>query len=48
MSATSMEWKHHYHTLTEQETEEVIQGVADLIVNFLKGIQVVAAGRAGR
>ena len=37
MPATFIERKRHYHTLSEQETDEVIEAVADLIVNFLKG-----------
>lgn len=37
MPANSIEWKRHYHTLSEQETDEVVEAVADLIVNFLKG-----------
>lgn len=36
MPPTSIESKRHYHTLSEQETDEVIVAVADLIVNFLK------------
>lgn len=36
MPATAIELKRHYHTLSEQETEEVIEGVAELIVYFLK------------
>ncbi len=27
----------HYHTLSEQETDEVVEAVADLIVTFLTG-----------
>lgn len=32
-----IELKRHVHTLTEKETNEVVDVVADLIVNFLKG-----------
>lgn len=31
------ELKRHYHKLSEKETDEVVEAVADLIVNFLKG-----------
>ncbi|HOL72871.1 MAG TPA: hypothetical protein PLA43_20485 [Bryobacteraceae bacterium] len=37
MPPTSIERKRHYHTLSEQETDGVVDAVADLIVNFLKG-----------
>ncbi len=37
MPSTSIERKCHYHTLSEQETDGVVDAVADLIVNFLKG-----------
>lgn len=37
MPPASIEWKRHYHTLSEQETDGVVDAVADLIVNFLKG-----------
>jgi hypothetical protein len=33
----SIELKRHYHELSEKETNEVVETVADLIVNFLKG-----------
>ncbi len=36
MPATPIERKRHYHTLSERETDEVVDAVADLIVNFLK------------
>ena len=32
-----IELKRHFHTLSEKETDEVVDAVADLIVNFLKG-----------
>lgn len=32
-----IELKRHFHTLSEKETDEVVDVVADLIVNFLKG-----------
>jgi len=35
--ATSIERKRHYHLLSEQETDDVVDAVADLIVSFLKG-----------
>jgi hypothetical protein len=35
--STSIERKRHYHTLSEQETNDVVDAVADLIVNYLKG-----------
>jgi hypothetical protein len=31
-----IELKRHFHTLSEKETDEVVDVVADLIVNFLK------------
>ncbi len=37
MPATSIERKRHYHTLAERETNDVVDAVADLIVNSLKG-----------
>lgn len=37
MPPTSIERKRHYHTLSERKTDEVVDAVADLIVNFLKG-----------
>ena len=37
MPPTSIERKRHYHTLSEQETDNVVDAVADLIVNYLKG-----------
>ena len=30
------ELKRHFHTLSEKETDEVVDAVADLIVNFLQ------------
>jgi len=36
-TTTSIELKRHYHKLSEKETNEVVETVADLIVNFLKG-----------
>lgn len=33
----TIELKRHLHTLSEKETDEVVDVVADLIVNFLKG-----------
>ena len=32
----TIELKRHFHTLSEKETDEVVDAVADLIVNFLK------------
>jgi len=32
----TIELKRHYHTLSEKETNEVVEAVADLIVTFLK------------
>ncbi len=32
----TIELKRHYHTLSEKETTEVVEAVADLIVTFLK------------
>ena len=40
MPTTSIEWKRHYHMLSESESDEVVELVADLIVNFLKGKRV--------
>ena len=37
MPPASIERKRHYHALSEQETDGVVDAVADLIVNFLKG-----------
>ena len=37
MPPTSIERKCHYQTLSERETDEVVDAVAGLIVNFLKG-----------
>lgn len=37
MPPTSIERERHYYTLSEQETHGVVDAVADLIVNFLKG-----------
>lgn len=31
-----IELKRHFRTLSEKETDEVVDAVADLIVNFLK------------
>ena len=36
-TTASIELKRHYHELSEKETNEVVETVADLIVNFLKG-----------
>lgn len=36
MPPTSIERKRHYHTLSERETDNVVDAVADLIVNYLK------------
>lgn len=36
MPTPSIELKRHFHTLSEKETDEVVDVVADLIVNFLK------------
>ncbi len=33
----TIEIKSHFHTLSDKETDEVVDAVADLIVNFLKG-----------
>ena len=33
----TLELTRHYDTLSEQETDEVVEAVADLMVNFLKG-----------
>lgn len=33
----TIELKRHFHTLSEKETDEVVDVVADLIVNFLNG-----------
>ena len=33
----TIELKRRFHTLSEKETDEVVDVVADLIVNFLKG-----------
>ena len=44
----TMELTRHFHTLSEQETNEVVEDVADLIVNFLRGRREPArAGGAG-
>lgn len=40
MQASSTEWKRHYQPLSEQETDVVVELVADLIVNFLKSKRV--------
>jgi hypothetical protein len=32
-----IELKRHYHTLSEKETQGVVEAVAELIVTFLKG-----------
>ncbi len=32
----TIEFKRHVHRLSEQETDELVEAVADLIVNFLK------------
>lgn len=37
MPPTSIERKRHYHRLSERETNDVVDAVADLIVNYLKG-----------
>lgn len=37
MPTPPIELKRHFHTLSEKETDEVVDVVADLIVNFLKG-----------
>lgn len=37
MATPPIELKRHFHTLSEKETDEVVDVVADLIVNFLKG-----------
>ncbi len=37
MPPTSIERKRHYRKLSERETNDVVDAVADLIVNFLKG-----------
>lgn len=36
MPTPPIELKRHFHTLSEKETDEVVDVVADLIVNFLK------------
>ncbi|MBI2192063.1 MAG: hypothetical protein HYU36_08770 [Planctomycetes bacterium] len=36
MPSPPIELKRHFHTLSEKETDEVVDVVADLIVNFLK------------
>ena len=36
MPTTSIELKRHFRTLPPKETDEVVEAVADLIVNFLK------------
>ncbi len=36
MPTASIERKRHYHLLSEQETDDVVEVVADLILNFLK------------
>ena len=36
MATPPIELKRHFHTLSEKETDEVVDVVADLIVNFLK------------
>ena len=33
----TIEFKRHVRRLSEQETDELVEAVADLIVNFLKG-----------
>ena len=37
MHPASTEFKRHYQPLSERETDDVIELVADLIVNFPKG-----------
>ena len=37
MQTRPTEWKRHYQPLSEQETDDVVELVADLIVNFPKG-----------
>ena len=32
----TIELKRHFHTLSEKETDEVVEIVADLVVNYLK------------
>jgi hypothetical protein len=32
----AIELKRHFHTLSEKETDEVVEIVADLVVNYLK------------
>ena len=48
MATTSIELKRHYSELSDKETNEVIEAVADLIVNFLKGSKTSVAGDSGR
>lgn len=37
-----IELKRHYHTLSEKETQGVVEAVAELIVTYLKGRRQVA------
>ena len=37
MVQTAIEIKRHYSELSEKETGEVVEAVADMIVNFLMG-----------
>ncbi len=47
MSPTpQIELKRHYHTLSEKETQGVVEAVAELIVTFLKGKRQAAQPEA--
>ncbi len=48
MATTSIELKRHYSELSDKETNEVIEAVADLIVHFLKGCNISVTGDYGR
>ena len=44
---TPIELKRHYRELSEKETDEVVEAVADLMVNFLEGKRDSARGAEG-
>ena len=48
MATTAIGIKRHYGELSDKETNEVIDAVADLIVSFLKGTGTSGAGDAER
>ena len=44
----AIELRRHFETLTDQETDEVVEVVADLIVHYVKGRRIEEPVQSGQ